>query len=114
MHLVIGAVHREVFLAMPLFFFGGRRVSSRVADFNMADKITMLNTGTSILVCVSVCYFCARILRIGVHLTQQQSSVAAPQYGPATRISARQDPMGGILCREYPYRGIMDALELCR
>ena len=42
----------------------------------------------------------ARILQIGLHLTQPRSVWAPPQHGPAPRISTGKNPMGGILRRE--------------
>ena len=42
----------------------------------------------------------ARILQIGLHLTQPRSVWAPPRHGPAPRISTREDSMGGILRRE--------------
>ena len=51
LRMVIGAVDREAFLAMPSFFLKSRHVFSRGADFNMADRIFKLNTGTSVPMC---------------------------------------------------------------
>ena len=37
----------------------------------------------------------ARVLQIGLNLTQPRSTRATPQYGLATRIPSRQSPTGG-------------------
>ena len=42
----------------------------------------------------------ARILQIGLHLTQPRSAWAPPRHGQAPRISTKKNPMGGILRRE--------------
>ena len=42
----------------------------------------------------------ARILQIGIHLTQSWSVWMPPRHGPAPRTSTRKKPMDGILRRE--------------
>ena len=54
----------------------------------------------------------ARILQIGLHLTQPRSVWAPPRHGPAPRISTKKKPVGWILRRESRHMPIESKLAL--
>ena len=71
----VGAARRRVHLATVLRPVSGHRPGKRLSRH-------------------------AHILQIDLHLTQPRSMKAATRHAPAPRIPTRQDPVGGILCRE--------------